>query len=428
MKKKYLSKKKILTFLGSIILYLFYGFINTISSDINFWKALSNLPIQIFNLLLLLLFVKIPFWIILIIALISFILFKLINRRLKEEKEYILSMIYDRELGLNTLFRGYKKKFPEKDSTISNTIAIIRKLEKLKLIELGCYSGGSQGIFEEHYKITKIGEKRRKKIKNITESEIENSVTEIFQKRDNNDEKFKDVEIPRSTNKTLAFNLKRLRQFKGLTQEELAKKVGLTKDTISKIELGKQENVGFKYLISICKELGIGIEELFIKNSKSSRGLRRFENKHPSVDTRLNRITKLMNAEQKIVEGRFTRFGKRYTLPGSQGNFYLYFVKKGSSTIRILYISRHFREFDYQDDLADIRVLMVSCVQQAGTSCKFIIATNDDLSAQRKSIMIIFRKMKNKLAINYRGLFDLEIWDDKALLAVEKILGLKVDL
>jgi len=68
---------------------------------------------------------------------------------------------------------------------------------------------------------------------------------------------------------TLAFNLKRLRQFKGLTQEELAKKVGLTKDTISKIELGKQENVGFKYLISVCRELDIAIEELFIRDSSA---------------------------------------------------------------------------------------------------------------------------------------------------------------
>jgi len=68
---------------------------------------------------------------------------------------------------------------------------------------------------------------------------------------------------------TLAFNLKRLRQFKGLTQEDLAKKVGLTKDTISKIELGKQENVGFKYLIMICRQLDIAIEELFIRDARA---------------------------------------------------------------------------------------------------------------------------------------------------------------
>jgi len=66
---------------------------------------------------------------------------------------------------------------------------------------------------------------------------------------------------------TLAFNLKRLSQVKGLTQKEMAKKVGLTKDTISKIELGKQENVGLKYLISICRELDVSIEELFMENA-----------------------------------------------------------------------------------------------------------------------------------------------------------------
>ncbi|RZB31814.1 MAG: hypothetical protein SRB1_01433 [Desulfobacteraceae bacterium Eth-SRB1] len=42
--------------------------------------------------------------------------------------------------------------------------------------------------------------------------------------------------------------------------------------------------------------------------------------------------------------------------------------------------------------------------------------------------MAIFRKMKNKLATKYRGLFELEIWDDKGLLVVEKDLGLKIDL
>lgn len=69
--------------------------------------------------------------------------------------------------------------------------------------------------------------------------------------------------------KILAFNLKRHRQFKGLKQEDLAKKVGLTKYTISNIELGKQENVGLKYLISICRELDVGLEELFMKNPDS---------------------------------------------------------------------------------------------------------------------------------------------------------------
>jgi len=66
----------------------------------------------------------------------------------------------------------------------------------------------------------------------------------------------------------LAQNLKRQRQSKGLTQKELGLKVGLTKDTISKIELGKQENIGMKYMYLICKELDISMEELFVKDFK----------------------------------------------------------------------------------------------------------------------------------------------------------------
>ena len=67
--------------------------------------------------------------------------------------------------------------------------------------------------------------------------------------------------------KALGFNLKRFRQFKGLSQEDLAKKVGLTKDTISKVELEKQENIGLKYLSLICRELDISIEELFMEDA-----------------------------------------------------------------------------------------------------------------------------------------------------------------
>jgi len=64
--------------------------------------------------------------------------------------------------------------------------------------------------------------------------------------------------------KILGRNVKGSRQLKGLTQKDLAKKVGLTSDTISKIERGKQENIGMRYLILIQEELGVAMEELFM--------------------------------------------------------------------------------------------------------------------------------------------------------------------
>jgi len=69
--------------------------------------------------------------------------------------------------------------------------------------------------------------------------------------------------------KVLAKNLKRYRSSKGLTQEELGTKVGMRAETISNIELAKQRNIGLKYLILICRELNIALEELFMKNPDS---------------------------------------------------------------------------------------------------------------------------------------------------------------
>ena len=69
--------------------------------------------------------------------------------------------------------------------------------------------------------------------------------------------------------KTLGRNLRRLRLSSGLTQKELDTKVGLTKGTISKLELGKQGDIEVKYLLLICQTLGVSIEEFFIKNART---------------------------------------------------------------------------------------------------------------------------------------------------------------
>lgn len=64
----------------------------------------------------------------------------------------------------------------------------------------------------------------------------------------------------------LGKNIRRYRQFKGLTQTDLAKKVGLDKDAISKIELGERKNPGLKHLILIHRELDVSMEELFMED------------------------------------------------------------------------------------------------------------------------------------------------------------------
>jgi len=65
---------------------------------------------------------------------------------------------------------------------------------------------------------------------------------------------------------SLATNLKRFRLSKDLTQKQLAERVGLSQDSISKIELGRYKNPGLKYLTLICRELDVAIEELLMSS------------------------------------------------------------------------------------------------------------------------------------------------------------------
>lgn len=60
---------------------------------------------------------------------------------------------------------------------------------------------------------------------------------------------------------SLASNIKRARKEKGLTQNELAGKLGVSQKTISKYETGEQIPDGFK-IVYIARYLGTTAEEL----------------------------------------------------------------------------------------------------------------------------------------------------------------------
>lgn len=62
--------------------------------------------------------------------------------------------------------------------------------------------------------------------------------------------------------------LKAARVKKDLTQEELAKKVGVTRQTIGLIETGKY-NPTINLCIDICKVLGKTLDELFWEEDKN---------------------------------------------------------------------------------------------------------------------------------------------------------------
>lgn len=58
-------------------------------------------------------------------------------------------------------------------------------------------------------------------------------------------------------------NLKKYRQFNELTQEELAKRVNVRRETIARLENAKY-NPSLELAVRISKELNTPIDELFI--------------------------------------------------------------------------------------------------------------------------------------------------------------------
>ncbi|GAA0102852.1 helix-turn-helix transcriptional regulator [Paraclostridium bifermentans] len=62
---------------------------------------------------------------------------------------------------------------------------------------------------------------------------------------------------------TFISNLKKYRQFNELTQEELAKKVNVRRETIARLENAKY-NPSLELAVRISKELNTPIDKLFI--------------------------------------------------------------------------------------------------------------------------------------------------------------------
>lgn len=64
----------------------------------------------------------------------------------------------------------------------------------------------------------------------------------------------------------MKFNIKELRQKSGMTQEELAKKAGISRATIAMYENNIADNITVKTLESLAKALDCHVTDLFISN------------------------------------------------------------------------------------------------------------------------------------------------------------------
>jgi len=89
-------------------------------------------------------------------------------------------------------------------------------------------------------------------------------------------------------------NIKSFRQLKGMSQEELVKKSGISRDVISRIENAK--NIGLDSLISIANVLGISPSALFT-TKEEKEGLETFIKRLPDAMADIQK--RLANLEKK---------------------------------------------------------------------------------------------------------------------------------
>ena len=70
---------------------------------------------------------------------------------------------------------------------------------------------------------------------------------------------------------TIGERILRLRTSKKMTQETLAKKIGISREAISKWEKGNTSNIKLDNLMILCKIFGLTAEELITGNYHSNK-------------------------------------------------------------------------------------------------------------------------------------------------------------
>jgi transcriptional regulator with XRE-family HTH domain len=87
----------------------------------------------------------------------------------------------------------------------------------------------------------------------------------------------------RDGNKTFGQSLRELRRSKGLSQRELARKVGVDFSYISKVENDRLPPPAADTIVKICEALGVAPEWLLASTGKMPKGLREMLGTNPSA-------------------------------------------------------------------------------------------------------------------------------------------------
>lgn len=65
----------------------------------------------------------------------------------------------------------------------------------------------------------------------------------------------------------MGYRLKQIREQKGITQESLAAKSGVSRATIAALETGKERNTTSKTLTKLAMALDVSVNELFFEKA-----------------------------------------------------------------------------------------------------------------------------------------------------------------
>ena len=65
----------------------------------------------------------------------------------------------------------------------------------------------------------------------------------------------------------MGYKIKEVREAKGMTQEELSEKSGVSRGTISALENGSTRSTSTKTLVNLAKALGTTVENIFFADS-----------------------------------------------------------------------------------------------------------------------------------------------------------------
>lgn len=68
----------------------------------------------------------------------------------------------------------------------------------------------------------------------------------------------------------MGFKLREVREAKGMSQEELEKASGISRQTISSIENAKSTSVMSGTLVALARALGVTVDEIFFDDSVNS--------------------------------------------------------------------------------------------------------------------------------------------------------------